>query len=401
MSIIVQKFGGTSLSTPENRTHCYEHIKHELKKGNKVVVVVSAMGRKGDPYSTDTLLSLASDSIQPRERDLLCSAGEIISSTIFSSELSKHAVKNTVLTASQARILGTDVYGESDILSIDTHYIKDKMETFDAIIIPGFQSTTDDNELRTLGRGGSDTTACAIGHFLKVEKVEIFTDVPGIMNADPRIVSGAEIIDELTYDESFELSSHGAKVIHPKAVEIVSRGKIPLYIRSTFSKDKGTEIKETHHKWSESFFTGIANSPTVSQFTLSFNNDAASQQHTTLQRLKEHNISIDLINVYYDALFFTVSDKERFKTASLLDDLGIHYKQKDNCTKLSLIGSRITGVPGIMSSVFEELYHQKIPIYQSSDSHTTIWLLIDKVNTNNAMNALFNLVNGHKLFINN
>lgn len=248
MSCIVQKFGGTSVATHEARQNLLQNVRACRTEGHDVVVVVSAMGRKGDPYATDTLITLL-EQIDPQidlpKKDLLMSCGEVISCALLSHFLETHGIPSEPLTGYQARILTTAEFSHSDILNIDTTVIRKYLNQGKVVVLAGFQGITWDGKITTLGRGGSDTTAVELGGYLQAERVDIFTDVPGVAIADPRLVPDAAYIENISYAEMYQLASHGAKVIHPRAVKAAEKFRVPVRVRSTFSDAQGTLISST------------------------------------------------------------------------------------------------------------------------------------------------------------
>ncbi|GAK60713.1 aspartokinase [Candidatus Vecturithrix granuli] len=248
MSLVVQKFGGTSVATPQARDRLLHHVKQCQAEGHEVVLVVSAMGRKGDPYATDTLIGLL-EQIDPHvdldKKDLLMSCGEIISCALLSHFLEVHGIPAEPLTGYQARILTTDAFSQSDILNIDTTVIKNYLSQGKVVVLAGFQGVTWDGKITTLGRGGSDTTAVELGGYLRAQRVDIFTDVPGVAIVDPRIVPDAAYLENISYAEMYQLAAHGAKVIHPRAVKAAEKFALSVYVRSTFSDERGTLISST------------------------------------------------------------------------------------------------------------------------------------------------------------
>src|SRR5699024_5226096 len=245
MKILVQKFGGTSVQTAESRNHVTNHIKEAVDTGYKLVVVVSAMGRKPDPYATDTLLDLVdypAHSSSDRELDLLMSCGETISAVQLTNELRKHNIRSTALTGAQAGFITDDDFTNAKIKRMNTKRIKHEFETKDVLVVAGFQGMTEQGDITTIGRGGRDTSAAAVGAALKADRIDIFTDVSGIMTADPRVVDDARPLDVVTYDEICNLANQGAKVVHPYAVEIAMERKIPMRVRSNYSKEPGTLV---------------------------------------------------------------------------------------------------------------------------------------------------------------
>lgn len=236
------KFGGSSVATSESRAAAINHIKDELQQGNKVVVVVSAMGRRGDPYATDTLLSLVKGSDQMM-RDLVSSCGETISACVFADELTQSGVPARPFTGESAHILTDNVFGKASVTAMDTELIRETLEQGIVPVITGFQGRTPEGETTTLGRGGSDTSAALIGGYLHADVVDIYTDVPGIARADPRIVPEAAFMDSISQQDMKTLAEWGSLVIHPKAVQAAIDFNVPLLrVRSTFDNKPGTAI---------------------------------------------------------------------------------------------------------------------------------------------------------------
>ncbi len=245
MKILVQKFGGTSLATPELRDRVAHHVRTALDEGYRLVVVVSAMGRKGAPYATDTLLEWVKnngDALPPREMDLLLHCGEIISASVLASLLRSKGIDCCVLTGGQARIITNDDHTNAQIITVNPVRVRQELEKGRVPIVAGFQGRTTEGEITTLGRGGSDTTATALGVALGAEMVDIFTDVNGIMTAYPRIVEDAVALNTVTYTEMCNLAFQGAKVIHPRAVEIAMQTNVPIRVRSTLADSPGTLV---------------------------------------------------------------------------------------------------------------------------------------------------------------
>jgi len=241
VSLIVQKYGGSSLSSPERIKEVARRIGRTRKRGNKVVVVVSAMGD-----TTDELLKLASQvSSNPpkRELDLLLSSGEIISSALLSMALHSLGEKAVALNGSQGGIITNDVHTRARIQRIEVERILKELEKNKIVVVAGFQGVTSENVVTTLGRGGSDLTAVALAAALKVKLCEIYTDVEGVYTADPQIVPEARKLKRISYEEMLELASSGTKVIHLRAVEVAQKYEIKLHIRSSFSEKEGTIVE--------------------------------------------------------------------------------------------------------------------------------------------------------------
>ncbi|MCR4430830.1 MAG: aspartate kinase [Tepidanaerobacteraceae bacterium] len=245
MAIVVQKFGGTSVRTLENRKAALKHILKARNEGNDVVVVVSAMGRKGDPYATDTLIQLLQAQGGPeclKKRDLIMACGEIISSAVMAANIEAAGMPAEAMTGFQAGILTTGEFGNADIIDIDPEPVLGKLREGKVVVVAGFQGRTEKGEITTLGRGGSDTTAVVLGGYLRADLVEIYTDVPGVAVTDPRIIPEAPFLTCISFGEMLTLAENGAKVIHPRAVKAAMNFNMPFRIKSTFDDGDGTLV---------------------------------------------------------------------------------------------------------------------------------------------------------------
>lgn len=397
MRVLVQKFGGTSLHTREMRKHAIEHVREATQEGYAVVVVVSAMGRKGDPYATDTLISQARDvagEVPPRELDLLLSCGETISAAIFAAELNASGIRANALTGWQAGIETDDSFGDAQILRIRPQRILDLLSQGRVVVVTGFQGITDSGEVTTLGRGGSDTTAAALGVALGAEMVDIFTDVDGVMTADPRLVDEARRLDVVTYNEIFNLAYQGAKVVHPRAVEVVMAHNIPMRVRQTSSSTAGTLITSVTEMdrgriGPARLVTGIAHTAHLVQVKVLLPHasleDEEPEQRTqealeletaVFQRMASAGVSVDFINVNTLGTSFTIAEEDLSRAKAALEGIQAVLHIRSGCAKVSVVGAGITGVPGVMAKIVTALTRTRIPILQSADSHTTIWCLV-------------------------
>lgn len=398
MKILIQKFGGTSVSTADKRVCVLNKVKEAIKNGYMPVVVVSAIGRKGDPYATDTLLSLVGENkthLANQEKDLLMCCGEIISSVVLSELFSKEGLKSRVLTGGQAGILTDNNFSNADVLKVDAVKVYDLLMEGIVPIVTGFQGVTKNGEFTTLGRGGSDTTATLLGEALNAEAIEIFTDVDGIMTADPRIVEDAKVIDKISYSEVFQLADHGAKVIHPRAVSYAMKGNIPIYIKNTMSDAKGTMISSSDEMNNTHIITGITHMPLRTQVSIRFEEETPSS-NDLFTILADEGISIDLINVFPQYKAFTIDDSDTDKVKAILDKLCPDYSIIRNCSKVSVIGSGMKGIPGVMSKILKALSIENIKVLQTADSHMTIWCLVEEHNTKKAINILHKTFNLEK-----
>lgn len=400
MNFIVQKFGGTSLVSQDKRDIAVSRVIQAKQEGYTPVVVVSAIGRLGDPYATDTLLSFACSNnteLEPRESDLLMSCGEIISGVIMATTIQKRGCPAVFLTGAQAGIITDCKYNEARILRVDPQHIVKHASQGKIVIVAGFQGVTQQGEITTLGRGGSDTTAAALGVALDAACVDIYTDVEGIMTADPRIVEDALPLESVTYNEICQLAHEGAKVIHPRAVEIVMQKGIPLRIKSTFSGGPGTLVTsqgENQHGaidiTRDRTITGITYIADISQIKIlaDHNKDTINFQRKIFKSLALAGISVDFINVHPDTILFTVKNSIVAKTIQVLNNIDISPQVLPDCAKIAAVGAAMTGVPGVMAKIVDALSSEQIPILQSADSYTSIWVLVKKEDMEKGIRAL-------------
>ncbi|TES56856.1 aspartate kinase [Halalkalibacterium halodurans] len=398
MKIIIQKFGGTSVKTAEVREMAAKHVKKAVEGGYKVVVVVSAMGRSGDPYATDTLLQLVdTKTIAKREQDLLVSCGEIISSVVFTELLLKKGIQATAMTGAQAGFRTNEEFTNAKIVDMKVDRLKKTLVHQDVVVVAGFQGQSPTGETTTLGRGGSDTSATALGAALDAEWVDIFTDVEGIMTADPRIVSQARPLDTMTYNEVCNMAYQGAKVIHPRAVEIAMQAKIPIHIRSTYSDGKGTLVTSMlteagARDVQDRIITGIAHMSGVTQIKVHAKDGEFDLQEKVFRAMAAEKISVDFININLTGVVYTVMDEVADRAIEVLRELGFDPEVKRHCAKVSAVGAGMTGVPGVTAKIVAALSQENIRILQSADSHTTIWVLVSEDDLTKAVNAL------HRMF---
>ncbi|CAH8710272.1 aspartate kinase [Paenibacillus thiaminolyticus] len=397
MRILVQKFGGTSLSTAEAREKVVQHIRRELDRGYRLAVVVSAMGRRGEPYATDTLLDWMQENgsaLPPREKDLLLCCGEIISATTLCGLLRRYDISATVMTGAQAGFRTDHQFGNARILDVCPERVIEGWNHADVVIVTGFQGQTDEGDITTLGRGGSDTSATALGAALHAEIVDIYTDVNGILTADPRLVEDAKPLSVVSYTEMCNLAHHGAKVIHPRAVEIAMQAQVPVRVRSTFSEEEGTLVThpEGFHAvetaFVDRFVTGIAYVSNVTQISVEAEAGIYDLQLKVFKAMAQNHISVDFINVTPSGAVYTVFDTDAPRAREVLEEMGFAPKFLSGCAKVSVIGGGINGVPGIMATIVEALTEQEIQILQSADSNTTIWVLVRKEDMVRALRAL-------------
>ncbi|HBI91648.1 MAG: aspartate kinase [Terrisporobacter othiniensis] len=397
MGILVQKFGGTSVASVEKMNEVCNIIEQYKKKGNDLVIVVSAMGRKGEPYATDTLINLCTNvnkKSKKRELDLIMSCGEIISGTILSSMLEARGIPSVFLTGMQAGIITTKVYSNSKIKEINPTRIHRELDEGKVVVIAGFQGGTEDGEVTTLGRGGSDTSAVAIGKALGSETVQIYTDVDGIMTADPRIEPSAKILDYCDYEEVFQMAEKGAKVIHPRAVELAKNGDIVLEIKNTLNPTcKGTRIGLTrgvtsnYEDFQSRFMTSVAHKDNIAQIKVKSSEELFSK---ILNEMEEKHINLDMINFFTEEKAFALEQNYIFAVEEILQKYDVKYDIRKHCAKVTLIGSKVTETPGVIAKVVRALSKAGITLLQSSDSYTCLTCLVKEEDMIETVHAIHN-----------
>lgn len=395
MRIIIQKFGGTSVSTEERRSKVSSKVNDALERGFSPVVVVSAMGRKGEPYATDTLLSLVDNNFKRNNLqaiDMLMCCGELISSVIMCNTLINAGIDAIPLTGGQAGIITNEKFSEAELICTDVKYILKIIELGKVPVVTGFQGITEDGHFTTLGRGGSDTSACILGEALKAEKIEIYTDVDGIMTADPRIVKDATLISSISYNEIFQLADQGAKVIHPRAVDCARKANIPILIKNAMNNCNGTLINSNGNN-NNKIISGITHLNNRTQVTVRLKDNRNNEKYRyLLDILAKEKISLDLINIFPTEQIFTIDSNRKEKLQQVLNRVNILCSFTDNCSTIAMVGIGMRGVPGIMAKIMNILTENSIEILQTADSNMTIWCLIKSEYVDSALNLL------HKAF---
>ncbi len=400
MPLAVQKYGGTSVAGAERIKHVAERIIARVDAGDRLVVVVSAMGD-----TTDELIALAqqmTDEPEARELDLLLSTGEIVSSTLLSMAL-KHAGQPAVALSGAQAGIGTDRrYGRARILKVDPKRVLHELEAGRVVIVAGFQGITAEEDITTLGRGGSDTTAVALAAGLGAERCEIYTDVEGIYDADPRIVPQAKKFPEISYEEMLEMAAYGARVMHPRAVELGAVHGVPIYVASSFSDAPGTLIHggpfmEQHNK-----VLGIAQDTDVARITIRGVPDRPGIAATLFEPLGEHGISVDTIvqNASVERLTdltFTVSRSDLGRAMEIVRPVALEIEAPDvladtHLAKVSIVGAGMTSAAGYAGRMFRALFEAGINIELITTSEIRITCLIDEKQVKEAVRAL------HKAF---
>ena len=402
MKLIVQKFGGTSVADTKSLKIVAERIIDRKKEGYEVVVVPSAMGS-----STDELIDLAnelSEKPTPREMDMLLSAGERITMSLLSMHLNSLGHSSFSLTGSQAGIITTSRHGKAEIEEISGERVREGIERGDIVIVAGFQGfNRDTREITTLGRGGSDATAVALAAALGAEKCEIFTDVEGIFTADPRIIESAKLIDEITYDEMLEMSSSGAGVLMARSVEFGRRYNVPIIVKSTFTNNKGTIVKEKTME--EAIVSGVTHNDKEVKFTLFGVPDQPGIAGTVFGSLSEIGTNVDMIvqNVSKESITdisFTAPSEQQKDVEDTLKNISKQldakgYDVDENIARISIIGAGMKSESGVASKMFKTLGDNKINISMISTSPIRVSCVISSNDIEKALNVL------HEEFITN
>ena len=402
MKLIVQKFGGTSVADTSSLKIVAERIIDRKKEGYELVVVPSAMGS-----STDELIDLAnelSEQPTPREMDMLLSAGERITMSLLSMHLNSLGHSSFSLTGSQAGIITTSRHGKAEIEEISGERVREGIERGDIVIVAGFQGfNRDTKEITTLGRGGSDATAVALAAALGAEKCEIFTDVEGVFTADPRIINSAKLIDEITYDEMLEMSSSGAGVLMARSVEFGRRYNVPIIVKSTFTNNKGTVVKEKTME--EAIVSGVTHNDKEVKFTLFGVPDQPGIAGTVFGSLSEIGINVDMIvqNVSKESITdisFTAPTEQQKDVEDALKNISKQldakgYDVDENIARISIIGAGMKSESGVASKMFKTLGNNKINISMISTSPIRVSCVISSNDIEKALNVL------HEEFITN
>jgi aspartate kinase len=390
------KFGGTSVADPEGRSRLVEHVRRARKRG-PVVCVVSAMGRRGEPYATDTLLGLAPGlRTDTRESDKLAACGEIISSVVVAHALTAAQIPARSLSGAEAGIVTDGRHGSASILDIDPLTVREILDEGLVPVVAGFQGIGPDGLLTTLGRGGSDTTACALAARLDASCVEIFTDVEGIMTADPADAPSARILDVVEYREVFQMARHGSRVVHAPAAEAAMEARVPLRVRSTFSEGPGTLVTDADGVAAAGrrrVATAVSHVDDVARFRVLLPRDDESGDHMAAQTavyrtMAEAGVSLDMFTPCGDHMVFSTSDAAAAEAGCVLDGLDLPHDVEPGLAKVTLIGAGMHGVPGVMARLASSLAERSITIRQVADSHATISVLVCQNRRHEAVEAL-------------
>ncbi|MEO6836570.1 MAG: aspartate kinase [Candidatus Tumulicola sp.] len=372
------KFGGTSVASRERREVAYRRVRDARDAGFATVAVVSAMGRPPDPYATDSLLALVDGRTGTPNTDVLLASGELIAAAVFADELAATGTPAEALSGAQAGIVTDARYGDATILRVEPRVVRDLLERDVVPVVAGFQGASESGALTTLGRGGTDLSAIAIGHALDAQRVDIFTDVSGAMTADPQNIAGARTIERASLEEMSELAEHGAKVMHRKAADYAGRTGTSYAIKGLHS-DLGTLVDESvdHHRP----VTGVTSTGRMTWLRV-IRGDIESpsrRMQTELEmfrRLAGAAISIDQVTINQAGVAFVVSGDRGTELRQLLGDLNLAVRVREGCSKLSIVGTGMRGTPGVVREVVEALSRENIEIIHCTDSNVTISILV-------------------------
>jgi len=392
--IVVQKFGGTSVATPEGRRSLRARVRDALDAGRRPVVVVSAMGRAGAPYATDTLLSLLDDyDVDARESDLLAACGEVVSAVVVAHELRADGVAAVAMTGAEAGVLTDDRFGDASVLLVDPGALTEALDAGLVPVVTGFQGTTSSGQTTTLGRGGSDTSACAIAAALGALAVEIYTDVDGVMTADPRSCEGARVLGTLQYEELFQMARSGAKIMHAPAAETAMAAGVPVWVRNASSRSPGTLVTEAERLTAERaqrVATAISNADGVSRaiVTLPDGERRVSTLTAVFREMAAAGISLDMFTPLGNALALSFDSSRLDDVRAVLDSLGVTSAFETELATVTVVGAGMHGVPGVMARVAAALASAGVEVLQVADSHYTISVLIEAAAGRRAISAL-------------
>ena len=402
MSLIVQKYGGTSVANPERINAVADRVKRFVDKGHKVVVVVSAMS--GETNKLLQLISEVNKKPDPRESDVVLSTGEQVTIGLTALAIQARGVKAKSYTGSQVKILTDKAHSKARIINIGTENIQKNLDNGYVLVIAGFQGADEQGNITTLGRGGSDTTAVAIAAALHADECQIYTDVNGIYTTDPRVVSNARKLKSITFEEMLEMASLGSKVLQIRSVEFAGKHKVNLRVLSSFEEDgEGTIITyEESHKMEDPIISVIAFNRDEAKVTVESIPDKPGIAYQILGPIAEQNIDVDMIiqNIGHDGLndfTFTVNKTELDKTIEILESMKDHLGAKtiigdSNIAKLSLVGVGMKSHVGVASKMFRTLSEEGINISTISTSEIKISILIEEKFIDAAVQSL------HKAF---
>lgn len=393
--LIVKKFGGTSVANKERIFNVASRCIEEYKKGNDVVVVLSAMGKY-----TDELIAMAQDVNEKppkREMDMLFTIGEQMSVSLMAMAMNKLGVPAVSLNAFQVAMHTTSVYGNARLKRIDTERIRTELDNKKIVIVTGFQGVNKYDDYTTLGRGGSDTTAVALAAALHADACEIYTDVDGVYTADPRKVPTARKLKEITYDEMLDLATLGAGVLHNRSVEMAKKYGVPLVVRSSLNKNEGTVVKE-ETKVERMLISGVALDKDADRVAVIGLKDEPGIAFKVFDTLAKKNINVDVIlqSIGRDGtkdISFTVSDGDVEEAVAVLEENKARLtfqkiETETKVAKLSIVGAGMMSNPGVAAKMFECLYNEQVNINMISTSEIRVTVLINEKDAERAINAV-------------
>lgn len=385
MGVIVQKYGGTSVAGPARIKNVAQRICAAADAGNQVVVVVSAQGD-----TTDRLLEMAyaiSSDPPKRELDMLLATGEQISISLLAMAIDELGHKVISLTGAQGGILTDEHHTKAKIRAVNSERITAELERGRIVIVAGFQGITSGNDITTLGRGGSDTTAVAVAAALKADVCEIYTDVMGVYTADPRIVSDARLLPEVGYDEMLELASLGALILQPRAVEVAAIHGVPLHVRSSFSESPGTMVREVKDMEKVVSVTGVASDDNCAQIVLLGLPRELNALQIVFGRLAEEGINVDMIvkaqsGPSTNNLSFTVQRSDLQAALNAIEQLPGSERWKiltnEDVAKVSIVGAGMMTNPGVAADMFDALAAEGIPVELVTTSEIKVSCLVPR-----------------------
>jgi len=394
--LIVKKFGGTSVADKERIFNVARRCIEDYKKGNDIVVVLSAMGK-----TTDVLISQAKE-INPnppkREMDMLFTVGEQTSVALMAMAMDALGVPAVSLNAFQVAMHTTSRYGNARLKRIDTERIRNELDARKIVIVTGFQGIDKADNYTTLGRGGSDTTAVALAAALRADACEIYTDVDGVYTADPRIVKDAKKLDEITYDEMLDLASLGAGVLHNRSVEMAKKYGVQLVVRSSLNNSEGTVVKE-EVKMERMLVSGVACDKNTARIAVIGLQDQPGVAFKLFNHLANHGINVDVIlqsvgrdgtkdisfTVAKDDVEETLATLERHRNTSLICD---KVDVDRNVAKVSVVGAGMISNPGVAATMFEAMFNENINIKMISTSEIRITVIIEESDADRAVKAV-------------
>lgn len=396
MSLIVQKYGGTSVGSPEKIKAVAEHVLDYRSKGNQMVVVLSAMSGE-----TDRLISLA-NSVQEqpdtREMDVLLSTGEQVTISLFAMAVKAAGFDAISFLGDQVKILTSSMHTKARIESVDTDKVKKHLAQGKIVVIAGFQGVDENGDITTLGRGGSDTTAVALAATLEADQCEIFTDVEGVFTTDPNVCASARKIDRISYDEMLELASLGAKVLDIRSVGLAKRYKVPLHVRSTFVDTEGTWVVEEDKAMESMLVSGVTYNKNEARITITKVPDNPGIASKIFMPISDAGIVVDMIIQNTRAgdltdMTFTVPRTDFKKAMELVEkiaaDIGAeNVSGADNIAKVSIVGVGMRNNSGIAATMFHVLANEGINIMMISTSEIKVSCVIEEKYTELAIRAL-------------